>query len=1704
MKRFKKTLATILSFLMCLSLFTNVAHAEEIVPAEPGISEEIEYVSEEEPEIIVLDAETDTVQEDIAEEELEEALVPTEEETEVIDVQTEDETEVTEVQDEGKIETVEVQEAESEEVIEENLTDGEVSDVIVTVTTESVCADEDDIVCNTGISEDSTSLLEDYIDCEVDKVQTPVFYSSTFKGSELTGLNKIIYDKVKIAIAEIAKGERESSIIEFTPEEVGCGGIYSASELGVSEIIIGNSINSDAIKALKAKEGYNELDPQLIVDSLLADHPYERYWMGLEFRLSNFPELRIEWEDNQYKLGFSGTLKYKIEVNKDYAGTGEYTVDTSKTGAVEATISRVNTILSNAKNKSDYDKLYYYKDQICDLNVYNTAAAGSSNDQYGDPWQLVYVFDGDDSTNVVCEGYSKAFKYLCDKTCFSDSAINCYLAEGTMDGGNHMWNIVHWSDKKNYLVDVTNCDGGRGDYLFMAVPIPNSGNPSTGYYFAFGTGSILYIYFDKTKNLYTTEELTIGTANSVKLSDIFVNYDAYIRSGTSVPFTIIREGGTNSCSFRLNYVKNSSDNNILGDAYTPSYVNTNVFSVVFPEEGKYTLSFSAKDTDNTEITKTISVEAKKASPITNYDELVTALDNASTNENIPSEIVLEADIDSTNQLTVKEGTYVILDLNGHIIKNTKSDSRVIYVLGNLTIIDSNPTATHSPLVGYFNPVTSSINTINGGVITGGRTLYSDGAAISVFKGSLTLEGGTIANNGIDGINADGGAISLNRGKFIMNGGTICGNKAGLYGGGVFLTSNSYMEMNGGMITCNSVNYPAGEGGGIGARPGNEIVINKGEINYNSSGSGGGISLYGGDMTMNGGKISNNVASYSGYGGGGVFAHDNSIFNMTGGEISDNNAEGDGGGIKIDDSDFNFSGNAVIKNNTAAEEGGGVYFDGAETMKISGNALIDNNRASSGGGIYLSNNLNESNYGFFLNGGSVTNNSANTKGGGIAIGENGVLHISGKPIVSGNKIGKTLNNVDGKFGLSGALKSGASIGVTYGTPIPGSPRMFVSNYSTYNSKDDPAKFFTSDNSSYAVGANGSGAALFVKSTISFDANGGSGSMSSISNYFGAYDLPECGFTAPLGKRFKAWSILGKEYPVGSTIKVEKDTTIVALWDSIPFYTVTYNVNGGSPLTQTEYNINEGDTYGTMPTTTLTGYDFDGWYTAATGGVKVNSTDTCTGNTTLYAHWKPSKNTVYKVEHYKEKIEGGYVLADTDTLKGETLTSVTPDVKSYAGFTAPSKKTTSIKADGSTVIKYEYTRNSYSLTWNLDGGTATGDYTVGSVKYEASITAPVPTKSGYTFNGWSVSVPDKMPANDLTLKAKWTANTNTAYKVEHYKQGLDGKYTAKPAVENLKGTTDTSVKPAVKKYDGFKSPSVQTVKIKADGSLIVKYYYTRNSYTLKWDYAGGSASGSFTSGKVKFGTKITAPKPTKKGYTFNGWSSSVAKTMPAKNVTYKAKWKANSYTLTWDLAGGTASNKYTSGKVNYNAGIVAPVPTKEGYTFDGWSVSVPSKMPAKNLKITAKWREKTQEEYVTDFVKRFYSVVLERPQAEIDADVDGIKYWVDRLISGADDGSNVAYGFVYSKEFQNKGVSDEEYVLILYHSFFGRDPFDPNNLDTDGYNYWVNKLKTGTDRMDVLAGFTNSAEFQNLCNKYNIKRGTLVPSEKPSYRRAHNLP
>ena len=84
---------------------------------------------------------------------------------------------------------------------------------------------------------------------------------------------------------------------------------------------------------------------------------------------------------------------------------------------------------------------------------------------------------------------------------------------------------------------------------------------------------------------------------------------------------------------------------------------------------------------------------------------------------------------------------------------------------------------------------------------------------------------------------------------------------------------------------------------------------------------------------------------------------------------------------------------------------------------------------------------------------------------------------------------------------------------------------------------------------------------------------------------------------------------------------------------------------------------------------------------------------------------------------------------------------------------------------------------------------------------------------------------------------------------------------------------------------------------------------------------------------YGTEITAPdNPTRKGYTFIGWDTEIPKTVPAENMTVTAQWKINRYTITFDTAGGSDIAPITQ---DYGTNITAPAdPTREGYTFIGW--------------------------------------------------------------------------------------------------------------------------------------------------------------------------
>ena len=129
------------------------------------------------------------------------------------------------------------------------------------------------------------------------------------------------------------------------------------------------------------------------------------------------------------------------------------------------------------------------------------------------------------------------------------------------------------------------------------------------------------------------------------------------------------------------------------------------------------------------------------------------------------------------------------------------------------------------------------------------------------------------------------------------------------------------------------------------------------------------------------------------------------------------------------------------------------------------------------------------------------------------------------------------------------------------------------------------------------------------------------------------------------------------------------------------------------------------------------------------------------------------------------------------------------------------------------------------------------------------------------------------------------------------------------------------------------------------------WNTNKYTITFETNGGSEIAPITQ---DYGTEITAPdNPTRKGYTFKGWDKEIPETMPAENITVKAQWEINKYTIAFDTNGGSEIAPITQ---DYGTEITAPDnPTRKGYTFKGWDKEIPKTMPAENITITARWKD-----------------------------------------------------------------------------------------------------------------------------------------------------
>ena len=289
------------------------------------------------------------------------------------------------------------------------------------------------------------------------------------------------------------------------------------------------------------------------------------------------------------------------------------------------------------------------------------------------------------------------------------------------------------------------------------------------------------------------------------------------------------------------------------------------------------------------------------------------------------------------------------------------------------------------------------------------------------------------------------------------------------------------------------------------------------------------------------------------------------------------------------------------------------------------------------------------------------------------------------------------------------------------------------------------------------------------------------------------------------------------------------------------------------------------------------------------------------------------------------EGSEILTPEDPEKiGYTFNGWTPEVPG------------TMSSDNLTFTA-TFTANNYDAVFYANGGSWADGKTekIVSTPYNSEIIIPdTPTRKGYVFVSWAPEVGVMDNINGKKFVAQWSYAEDTPYVVETYTMNTSGEYDK--TVENLVGITNSTITVSPVINDGFvldNEKSIISGKVTADGSLVLKVYINRKSYTLTT-----ISSDTSTQKTYLFGAEVIQPDtPVKEGYQFLGWDSEYPEKMPAKNIVINALWDANSYSAIFEANNGTwtdNSDKKTF-SVKYDSEIIAPeIPVRQGYIFSGW--------------------------------------------------------------------------------------------------------------------------------------------------------------------------
>ena len=719
------------------------------------------------------------------------------------------------------------------------------------------------------------------------------------------------------------------------------------------------------------------------------------------------------------------------------------------------------------------------------------------------------------------------------------------------------------------------------------------------------------------------------------------------------------------------------------------------------------------------------------------------------------------------------------------------------------------------------------------VVNGTLTIKNSGADLA---GPIGVGAGPITGNIKNGKASDqeaGGILVAGGGKLVMNSGwlTNCVDGSGKTSaaGGIYVSKNAVFEMTGGIIT-----------GCVGS----DLLCAAGVVNY-------GTFAMSGNATISGSK--------TGYNSDGVAICNAGIFDANGGTVQTGQKCVNYATVQNTEKSATVFYCNVLNTGLGTIKGGTYHYPVENAGTITGGTF--NEKVTSSGTI---------NDGIFN--GTVDNTRVVTGGtfNGTTTGIYTVTFNSGVPSQIRANCPATAPDAPTKRGY-----------IFNGWLNGGTPYDFTQNVTQniYLTADWVPKSYT----------------------VKFDTNGGT----TIADKTLTWDdkvLEGVSDPTKPGYDFAGWTFDGGNVLTRTTYAnlAADDTvtsiTLTAQW-TLHLYTVTLDANGGtfdasgSTVAQDTMQVTYGGNFDQMPIPRYKGYFFRGWYDEKWGGRQYGDknghgtyTYDKTEDCTLYALWEeaplctvtfdPNGGTLTGAETcqekqneciqrpYEEPIREGYYFRgwykDADCTQMWDFDDPIPgNMTLYAGWDILSY-----------VIRVRLENGEQDIIINQNYGTP--------------VTVPDdPTREGYTFIGWDIPFPAKMPAKITTITAQWTIN----------------------------------------------------------------------QYTITFDTAGGSEIVPITQ---DYGTAISSPAdPTREGYTFIGWDMEIPTTMPAENMTVTAQWEINQYTITFDTAGGSEIAPITQ---DYGTNITAPAdPIREGYTFIGWDKEIPETMPAENMTLKARWKD-----------------------------------------------------------------------------------------------------------------------------------------------------